>query len=173
MEVSISNRCYGDNGPQILVGMFEKVSVLFNSAQTTHIQISKRKWWNLELRNIKFSSCFENKVSESSFQLWFLPTGEVIEPSDFSNTKLSRNQEPIFILNPVKIILMRHKFFSGGSSKCSTLLERNFVGNWFIALQCRTIHCYVMRSWGRKCMGKDISRNPRSLIPQEQWWFHS
>ena len=38
----------------------------------------------------------------------------------------------------------------------------NFKGNWFVALQCSTIHYFVKNSWGRKFMGKN---NPRTLIP--------
>ena len=39
---------------------------------------------------------------------------------------------------------------------------RNFVGNWFEALQSKTIHYSVKCSWGRKFMGKGTPRNPRT-----------
>ena len=40
-----------------------------------------------------------------------------------------------------------------------------FVGNWFVALQCKTINYIVKSSWGRKFIGNGTcnSRNPRTL----------
>ena len=50
-----------------------------------------------------------------------------------------------------------------------------FVGNWFDVLQCMMIHKLFKCLWGCKFMGKCnlCPRNPRTLIPSEQWWFHS
>ena len=52
-------------------------------------------------------------------------------------------------------------------------LRPNFVGNWFVALQCMMIHYFFRRLLGCMFMGKDNSWNPRTLIPHKQWWFHS
>ena len=46
----------------------------------------------------------------------------------------------------------------------------SWVTNWFVALQCKTIHNFVKCSWGRKLMDK---LNPPTLISHKQWWFHS
>ena len=53
--------------------------------------------------------------------------------------------------------------------------RRCFVGIWFrnVVLYCKKIHYVVNSSWGRKFMGSDNPRNPRTLNPHEQWWFHS
>ena len=45
---------------------------------------------------------------------------------------------------------------------------RNFLGNWFEALQCRTIHYFVKHSWGRKFVDKGKPKNPRTSNPHEQ-----
>ena len=45
----------------------------------------------------------------------------------------------------------------------------NFVGNWFIALQCKTIFKYLVKHLlGRKFVGKGNPRNPRTFNPHEQ-----
>ena len=41
----------------------------------------------------------------------------------------------------------------------------NFMGNWFVVFQCKAIHYFVKRSWGRIFVGKVYSRNPRTLNP--------
>ena len=53
------------------------------------------------------------------------------------------------------------------------LWGRNFIGNWFVALQCKTIHYFVKGSWGCDFMGKGNLRNPQTLVPHKHWWFHS
>ena len=40
-----------------------------------------------------------------------------------------------------------------------------FVGNWFVTLQCKTIHYFVKCSWGRSFLGKENPRNPPTLPP--------
>ena len=49
----------------------------------------------------------------------------------------------------------------------------NFVGKWFVALQCKTIHyyMYVRGLWGHKFVGKGNPRNPWTLITQ--YWFQT
>ena len=47
-----------------------------------------------------------------------------------------------------------------------------FVYNWIVALQYRTIHCYVKRSCGRKFVSRGNAQNLRTFIPHEHWWFH-
>ena len=62
-----------------------------------------------------------------------------------------------------KIILIR-----GGPMFVNLLVtrRRNFVGNWFVALQCKTIHYFIKHSLGRKFVGKGTkSANNK---PQEQ-----
>ena len=49
--------------------------------------------------------------------------------------------------------------------------ECNFVGNWFEASQCKAIHFFIKRSWGRKFVGKGDPRIPRTSIPHEQQRF--
>ena len=39
-------------------------------------------------------------------------------------------------------------------------LGRNFVGNLFVAKQCKTSHAFVIRLWGRNFVVKDDQRNP-------------
>ena len=51
--------------------------------------------------------------------------------------------------------------------------RRKFVVNWFIALECKTIHYFVKLSCERKFVGKCKPRNPRTLIHHKLWWFHS
>ena len=70
-------------------------------------------------------------------------------------------------------------FLGRGGEQCSwtvnILLDfggLNFMGKWFFALQCKTIHYFVIRLWGRNFMGKDNPRNPQTLIVHEQWSFH-
>ena len=46
--------------------------------------------------------------------------------------------------------------------------EHNFVGNWFVALQCKTINDFDTRSWGRIFVRKGNPQNSRTLIPHEQ-----
>ena len=60
-----------------------------------------------------------------------------------------------------------------GSSNFAGSWGRNFVGNWFVALQDMTIHYFVKPSWGHKFRGRCNQRNPRTLIPHEHWWIHS
>ena len=43
-----------------------------------------------------------------------------------------------------------------------------FLINWFIALQCKTIHLFVISSCGRKFGGKSNPPNPGIFILQEQ-----
>ena len=43
--------------------------------------------------------------------------------------------------------------------------------NWYVTLQCKVIHSFVICSWGRILAGKGCQRNPRTLISREQWWF--
>ena len=51
---------------------------------------------------------------------------------------------------------------------------RNFVGNWFVTLQCKIIYYLVKHYWGTLIPRKrDNPRNPQILNPQEQWWLHS
>ena len=52
-------------------------------------------------------------------------------------------------------------------------LRRNFVGNRFVALQCKMIHYFFRRPLGCMFVVKGNSRNSRTLIPHKQWWFHS
>ena len=51
----------------------------------------------------------------------------------------------------------------------AALWGRNF--NWFVALQCKTIFYSFNSLWGHKFVGNP--RNPQTLIPHKQWWFHS
>ena len=47
------------------------------------------------------------------------------------------------------------------------LLERHFVRNWLVALECiKTVRCFDIRS-GRTFVGKDDPRNPRTFIAQD------
>ena len=46
------------------------------------------------------------------------------------------------------------------------LWGRDFVCNWFVALQRKTIHYFVKRSLGRIFVGKGKPRNPRTLTPK-------
>ena len=47
---------------------------------------------------------------------------------------------------------------------------RNFVGNWFVAaLHCKTIHYFVLPSWGCKLVGKDDPRNLRTKMIPKYW----
>ena len=41
----------------------------------------------------------------------------------------------------------------------------SFVGDWFVALQRKTIHYFVKHSLGRKFVGKSKPRNPQTLKP--------
>ena len=47
------------------------------------------------------------------------------------------------------------------------------ISDWFVALQCKTIHHFVMHLWGHKFVSKNNQQNPRTLIPHKQKWFHS
>ena len=45
----------------------------------------------------------------------------------------------------------------------------NFVGNWFVALQCKIIHFFVKCSWGRKrepTKSMNIDHKQTMMIPQ-------
>ena len=42
---------------------------------------------------------------------------------------------------------------------------RNFIINWFVAIQCKTIDCFIKHSWGLKLIGKGCPQNPPALIP--------
>ena len=46
--------------------------------------------------------------------------------------------------------------------KFAGLWGHYFVGNWFVALKCKTIHYFVKRSSGCKFIGKSIQQNPRT-----------
>ena len=46
-----------------------------------------------------------------------------------------------------------------GSRRC------DFLGNWFVAFQCKTIHDFVKCLWGHKFVGKCNPQNPRTLCP--------
>lgn len=41
----------------------------------------------------------------------------------------------------------------------------DFMGNWFVAFQYKTIHYFVKRSWGLEFVGKGNPRIPQTLIP--------
>ena len=43
---------------------------------------------------------------------------------------------------------------------------RNLVGNWVVALQCKTIHDFVKRLYESKFVGRGHSLNAWKLIPQ-------
>lgn len=55
-------------------------------------------------------------------------------------------------------------FFAGvkvhGQQNVVGSLGRNFVGNLFVAKQCKTSHHFVIRLWGRNFVVKDDQRNP-------------
>ena len=69
----------------------------------------------------------------------------------------------------IQSILYNHTFSLGpmfvGYQNLAVSWGRNFMGNWFEALQCKTINYIFKRSWGRKFVGKGDPRNPRTLIP--------
>ena len=44
----------------------------------------------------------------------------------------------------------------------------NFVGNWFLALQCKMIHYFLKCFWGLKFLGKGTPPNPRTLNTHKQ-----
>ena len=62
--------------------------------------------------------------------------------------------------NTVKAFL-----FLGDYQNFAGSWESNFMGNWFAALQCKTIHYFVKRSWGHKFVGRCNPQNPRTLPP--------
>ena len=55
----------------------------------------------------------------------------------------------------------------------ASLWGHYFMGNWFMALKCRTMHHFIKCSWRVKFRVKGHPQNPWTWIPQEQWWFHS
>ena len=72
----------------------------------------------------------------------------------------------------IKKILWNNTYSLGQYSWIVKLLlvrgGRNIVGNWFEALQWKTIHYFFKCSWGRKFVGKGDPRNPRSSILHEK-----
>ena len=56
---------------------------------------------------------------------------------------------------------------------CFLTLGHNFVGNWFVATWCKTIHICSIRLWWCKFVKKGNPWNPWTLNLFEHWWVHS
>ena len=67
-------------------------------------------------------------------------------------------QKGLKVSEVTKIYTVKSILFMGaivrGLSTFFWFVGNYFVGNWFNALQCQTIHYLVKGLWGRKCMGR-------------------
>lgn len=61
-----------------------------------------------------------------------------------------------------KPILWNHTYLCGPMFVDCQNYAGSFVGNWFEALQCKTIHNFVKHSWRRKFMCKGDQQNPQT-----------
>ena len=105
-----------------------------------HRGISNETQWEI-LKCVRFNQLTDQEITAFSLRVF----------QEIPDIKEGKKYKECNLLNSV--IFVDYPYFAG-------LLEHNFVGNWFLELQCERICFFVICLWGQLFLGKG---NPRNL----------